>query len=170
MIRTMVDYINTCLTVLYLLVQPGLYTDEVYGYSIRFPKGWAIVEDRKHTPAYPAAYSPKANSADYAEMKVIVLPGSASELTGAMQSNIAIARSVSNDVKVERNQPIRIGGLTGQVVQLTLSSPGLGLIRLIKYGFAKNNRLYFIHCFGSQAYFQQSIQEIQQACSSFRIK
>ncbi|ADB42748.1 hypothetical protein Slin_6798 (plasmid) [Spirosoma linguale DSM 74] len=163
--------LNPFLLLLTFLVQRGLYTNEVEGYSIQFPKGWSIVEDTKHVPAYTGAYSPKSNPTEYAEIKVVVLPGmAANELKETMQHDIAMARSISNDVKVERNQPIRIGGLTGQVVQLTLTSPRLGLIRLLNYGFAKNNRLYFIHCFGNQAYFQHSIQEVQQACSSFRIK
>ncbi|WP_461131641.1 PsbP-related protein [Spirosoma aerophilum] len=154
-----------------IFVQRGLYTNEVDGYSIQFPKGWSIVKDTKHTPAYTGAYSPKTNPAECAEMKVVVLPGIAvSELTSAMQNDITIARSISNDVKIERNQAITIGGLTGQVVQLALTSPRQGLIRMINYGFAKNNRLYFIRCFGNQAYFQHSAGEVQKACLSLRIK
>lgn len=154
-----------------ILVQPGWYTNKVEGYSIQFPKRWTVVDDRQHIPAYTAAYSPKTNPLTYAEIKILVLPGMmASELTSAMNNDIAIARSVSNDVKIERNQAIRIGGMDGQIVQLTLTSPRLGLIRLINYGFAKHNRLYVIRCMGNQAYFQQSANDIQKACSSFRIK
>ena len=154
-----------------LLLQPSLYINEVDGYSIRFPKGWSIVEDRKHVPAYTGAYSPASNSNEYAEMKVVVLAGTAAgELTSVMQNDIAIARSISNNVKIEQNQSIKIGSLTGQVVQLTISSPNRGLIRMITYGFVKNNRLYFIRCFGNQAYFLHSASEVQEACLSLRIK
>lgn len=154
-----------------LSVQPGWYTNQVDGYSIQFPTGWSVVEDRQHIPAYTGAYSPKTNPAQYGEIKVIVLPNMpASYLTNAMQNDIKLARSVSEEVKIERNQAITVGGIKGQVVQLTLISPKLGLIRLINYGFAKNNRLYFIHCFGNQAYFQHSANAFQKACSSFRIR
>lgn len=154
-----------------VLLQPGWYTNKAEGYSIQFPKGWSVVDDRQHSPPYTAAYSPKTNPANYAEIKILVLPGMiASELTSVMANDIAIARSVSNEVKIERNLAIRIGGMAGQLVQITLTSPRLGLIRLINYGFAKNNRLYVIRCMGNQAYFQQSANDIQKACSSFRIK
>jgi hypothetical protein len=163
--------VNSLVIFFTLLAQTGWYTNPVEGYSIQFPTGWSVVEDRQHIPAYTGAYSPKTNPAHYGEIKIVVLPNMpASYLTSAMQDDIELARNVSDDVKIERNQAITVGGVKGQVVQLTLTSPKLGLIRLINYGFAKNNRLYFIHCFGNQAYFQQSANQVQKACLTFRIQ
>lgn len=150
--------------------QEGQYINQVDGYSIRFPKGWTVVDHRKQNPAYTGAYSPNTTPTDFAEIKVIVLPNvSPAGLTAVMESDIATARNLSNQVKVELNQSIRIGGIKGQLVQLTFNSPKLGLIRVINYGFAKHNRLYLIHCFGNQSYLQASANEVQKACLTFRI-
>lgn len=163
-------YLHTFVILATLLLQGRRYSNPVEGYSIQFPKGWSVVEEPKHVPAYTGAYSPKADGARYAEIKVVVLPNMApADLVGTMQQDIDLTRSISGQVNIERNQAIQIGPRKGRLVQLTFTSPELGLIRLINYGFARHNRLYFIRCLGNQAYFKQSANEVQKACSSFRI-
>lgn len=150
--------------------QSNRFKNEVYNYSITFPKNWSISDGSGDSSKIKAANSSSSKrSSDYGEINVIVIKNTpARMLQHMMEEDIKMAKNTSKYFQLIRSQPTILNKANAFVVELVIALSDNQYARILNFGIARKGNLYFIRCFASEALYKKSGDQITASCASFK--
>lgn len=133
-----------------------------------FPEKWTVTQREGEDFSKVTASQDNTDGVGYSEISVVVIPDTAPDkLSRFMNADIEIARNLGSSSEVIGNRTIKLKGREVAEVEISVMLRDNKKMRLLNYGFASRNNLYFIRCLSSESFYKKYGKVFRTAAETF---